>query len=60
LVNPESVEEITAMMLRLEQDSTFYAHQREVGLGRAKLFSWRKTAEQLQQLYLDVYHENKK
>jgi len=59
LVNPESVEEITAMMLRLETDSTFYQHQKEVGLERAKLFSWRKTTEQLLELYETVYHEHK-
>lgn len=59
LVNPESVEEITAMMLRLETDSTFYQHQKEVGLERAKLFSWRKTTEQLLELYETVYHERK-
>jgi glycosyltransferase involved in cell wall biosynthesis len=60
LVNPESVEEITAMMLRLETDSTFYQHQKEVGLERAKLFSWKKTAEQLLDVYEAVYQENKK
>lgn len=59
LVNPESVEEITAMMLRLETDNTFYQHQKEVGLERAKLFSWRKTTEQLLELYTTVYQENK-
>jgi glycosyltransferase involved in cell wall biosynthesis len=60
LVNPESVEEITAMMLRLENDPEFYQHQREIGLKRAELFSWNKTAKQLLELYKDVYHENKK
>ena len=60
LVNPESVEEITAMMLRLEKDPVFYQQQRELGLKRAELFSWSKTAEQLLELYKEVYHENKK
>lgn len=59
LVNPESVEEITAMMLRLETDSDFYQRQKAVGLERARLFSWRKTAEQLLELYDTVYHEAK-
>ena len=54
LVNPESSDEIAAMMLRLETDETFYQQQREIGLGRAKLFSWRKTAEQLHRLYHEV------
>ena len=53
LVNPESSDEMTAMMLCLETDAAFYDHQRQVGLERAKLFSWRKTAEQLLKLYQD-------
>ena len=59
LVNPESVEEITAMMLRLETDNAFYQQQKEVGLERAKLFSWKKTAEQLLDVYAAVYQESK-
>ncbi len=54
LVNPESSDEIAAMMLRLETDETFYQQQREIGLGRARLFSWRQTAEQLHRLYHEV------
>ena len=54
LVNPESSDEIATMMLRLETDETFYKKQREIGLERAKQFSWRKTAEQLLQLYRSV------
>ena len=60
LVNPESSEEITAMMLRLETDTAFYEQQREVGLERAKLFSWRKTAQQLLALYQEVYQETRR
>lgn len=60
LVNPESVEEITAMMLRLENDPEFYQQQKELGLKRAELFSWNKTAKQLLELYKQVYYENKK
>ncbi|MCH5308875.1 MAG: glycosyltransferase family 4 protein [Prevotella sp.] len=51
LVNPESSDEIAEMMLRLETDEAFYRHQEQVGLARAKYFSWKHTAEQL----LDVY-----
>ena len=51
LINPEKSDEITEMMLRLERDEAFYQQQKAVGLERAKLFSWRKTAEQLHQLY---------
>lgn len=57
LVNPESSDEIAAMMLRLETDEAFYQKQKEIGKERAKLFSWRKTAEQLLQLYQEVYNE---
>jgi glycosyltransferase involved in cell wall biosynthesis len=45
------------MMLRLETDNDFYEQQRAVGLERAKLFSWRKTAENLLELYHEVYQE---
>ena len=51
LVNPESSDQIADMMLRLESDAAFYQQQRQIGLERAKLFSWRKTAEQLLALY---------
>jgi len=54
LVNPESSDEICDMMLRLETDSAFYQQKREVGLDRAKLFSWRHTAENLLKLYQTI------
>ena len=57
LVNPENSNEITAMMLRLETDQAFYEQQKQIGLERAKLFSWKKTAEHLLELYQDVYQE---
>ena len=57
LVNPENADEITTMLLKLENDSTFYEEKRKVGLERAKLFSWRHTAEQLLDLYNEVYQE---
>lgn len=60
LVNPESADEITAMMLRLENDPEFYARQKQVGLSRAQNFSWKYTAEQLLLLYEQVYRENLK
>jgi len=58
LVNPESSDEITAAMLRLETDEAFYRQQREVGIERARLFSWRKTAEQLLKLYEEILRKN--
>lgn len=57
LVNPENCDEITTMMLRLESDQAFYERQRLIGLERAKLFSWKKTAENLLNLYQEVYQE---
>ena len=57
LVNPENSDEITEMMLRLEKDKDFYEQQRQIGLERAKLFSWRRTAENLLKLYQEVYRD---
>ena len=54
LVNPEKSDAITEMMLRLENDAIFYQKQKEIGIERAKLFSWRRTAEQLHQLYHSI------
>ena len=55
LVNPENPDEIANMMLKLERDDDFYRQQEKVGLDRAKLFSWKQTAERLHELYEDVY-----
>ena len=55
LINPENSDEITDMMLQLERDEVFYQKQKEIGIKRAKLFSWRKTAEQLLMLYKEVH-----
>lgn len=60
LVNPENSDEITEMMLRLEKDKDFYEQQRQIGLERTKLFSWRKTAENLLKLYQEVYQDIQK
>ena len=57
LVNPENSDEIAKMILRLETDSSFYEAQRQTGLKRAKLFSWRQTAGQLLELYEEVKGE---
>jgi glycosyltransferase involved in cell wall biosynthesis len=58
LVDPENPEEIATMMLRLENDTDFYAKQQKIGLSRAENFSWTHTAEQLLMLYEQVYKEN--
>ena len=55
LINPENSDEIAEMMLQLERDEVFYQKQKEIGIKRAKLFSWRKTAEQLLMLYKEVH-----
>jgi glycosyltransferase involved in cell wall biosynthesis len=57
LVNPEQADEITAMLLKLENDKDFYEEKRKVGLERAKFFSWKQTAKQLLSLYEEVYRE---
>ena len=59
LVNPESTDDICEQLLKLESDENFYQRQVEVGLHRAKLFSWKYTAEQLLSLYEIVYHETR-
>ena len=55
LINPENSDEIADMMLQLERDEVFYQKQKEIGIKRAKFFSWRKTAEQLLMLYKEVH-----
>ena len=54
LINPENSDEMAQTMLRLETDEAFYQEKRAVGLERAKLFSWRKTATQLLELYKSI------
>ena len=55
LINPENPDEIVQMMIKLEEDREFYDQQKELGIKRAKLFSWRQTAEQLLDVYERVY-----
>ena len=57
LVNPESADEICEQLLKLENDKTFYQQQVEMGLQRAKLFSWKYTADQLLSLSEAVWRE---
>jgi len=54
LADPYSVEDIAEKMLSLEQDSALYQKQVEYGLNRVKLFSWRKSAESLLNIYREV------
>lgn len=57
LVNPESPDDIAAMMLRLEHDDDFRERQIRLGKERVKLFSWKNTAAKLLRLYEDIYKE---
>lgn len=57
LVNPESPDDIAAMMLRLEHDDGFRERQIRLGKERVKLFSWKNTAAKLLRLYEDIYKE---
>ena len=57
LINPENPDEITDMMIKLETDNDFYSRQEEIGLHQAAMFSWRQTAENLLNLYEEVYRE---
>ena len=57
LINPENPDEITDMMIRLEEDDEFYSQQKEIGLVRAEQFSWKQTAEHLLDLYEKVYKQ---
>lgn len=57
LVNPESSEEITQMMLLIENDNEYRERIKAIGLERVGHFSWRNTASNLLKLYKDVYKE---
>lgn len=57
LINPESSDEIVAMMLKIENNSDFRNEVINNGLERAKLFSWKNTATNLLKLYEEVYKE---
>jgi glycosyltransferase involved in cell wall biosynthesis len=59
LINPENPDEIVQMMIKLEEDREFYDQQKNLGIKRAQLFSWRQTAELLLEVYNRVYkHRN--
>ena len=55
LVDPQNPDEIAEKMLQLESDDEFYSRQEQIGLERAKLFSWRQTADHLLAVYESVY-----
>lgn len=51
LINPKKPEEIAEALLKLESDRDWYDKQVGYGLERAKMFSWRHTAENLLKVY---------
>ena len=52
------VQEYKDNMLSIEEMRKIHEQQqKEWGMARAELFSWRKTAEQLLDLYREVYQE---
>ncbi len=53
-VDPYSPEEMAGALLRLEADASLRQQQREYGLQRARHFSWKKTADELAQLYQNL------
>lgn len=57
LIHPEKPEEIAKMLLKLENDRSFYQQQVALGLERVKHFSWRQTTQQLLVLYRQVLSE---
>ena len=57
--DPRQPEEIAGAVLRLENEDALYRQQREYGLLRARQFSWKKTADELIQVYqsLDIIND---
>lgn len=54
LVNPKNCEEITNMMLKLENEDIFYIQQREYGLRQVISFSWEETTKKLLNIYKET------
>ena len=54
LVNPESIQEIAEMMIRLEEDHDFYSKQQDYGLNHVIEFSWEKTTKHLLEIYQNL------
>lgn len=58
LVNPDSPEEITAGIHKILSDADYRNELIEKGLKRAEDFSWRAMAENVLELYEEVYAQN--
>lgn len=57
LIDPESIEDIAESMLMLENNPSIYQDKKELGLNRAKMFSWKQTAKELLDVYRDVVNQ---
>jgi glycosyltransferase involved in cell wall biosynthesis len=60
LVNPRSVDEITAAMNRLLSDSDLRKTLRTKGIERAEMFSWRKSAEEYLAVFTKILRNREK
>lgn len=54
LVDPIREEQIASMIIRLIDDKEYYQLQVKYGLERVKHFSWRKTAQELLEIYTSL------
>ncbi len=54
LADPYVPEDIAKQILSLENDKELYASQKSYGIMRAKEFTWKHTAEQVLEQYLDL------
>lgn len=60
LANPLDEKDIARKILLLEENDTFYRQQVDYGLERVKLFSWKKSAEALLEIYESMKYESVK
>lgn len=58
LINPFNPQEITDMLLRLENDNELYHNQSAYGLERVKQFSWIKTTDEYLNIYKQLIHNS--
>jgi glycosyltransferase involved in cell wall biosynthesis len=56
LIDPYDIEELAKAMYEVLKDESFKMELAKKGLERAKLFSWRKTAEETWKVYEEVYY----
>jgi glycosyltransferase involved in cell wall biosynthesis len=59
LVNPKDFQAIADAVCRLYTDPTYYQELVKKGLARVKLFTWKKTAERIAEIYENLLEPNK-